>query len=91
MSGAGFEGGAYGSEWLSAWGAIGILGLILFLEYMFFVREDYAPFPFSFAGSLIGVLLCIILISLTGWTKLAFIIGILGTIGGGIVVGQMSG
>jgi len=88
MSGAGFEGGAYGAEWISAWIALSILGLIVFLEYIFFVKNDYSPGNFSFAGSLIGILLAIIIITLFGWVKLAFIIGIVGIIVGGYIIGN---
>ena len=88
MTGAGFDGGAYSGAWLSAWGAIGILGILAFLVYMFKVKADYIPIPFSFAGCLTGILAAILVITFTGWTKVGFIVGVVVFFIGGYLIGR---
>lgn len=91
MSGNGFEGGAYGSEWFLAWVAVGIIIVLLFLCYTFFVKLEMNPFPFYFPGALIGLFLIILLISLGLNIKISFLIGLVGLLGGGIGLGGMRG
>lgn len=90
LTGNGFEGGAYGSAWFSAWLTIGILIIIVFFIFIV-LRNDMMPFEFSLAGSLLGILLAIILISFTTWNKFAFLVGIIGILVGGLLVGRFTG
>jgi len=89
MTGEGFIGGAYSSAWISAWFTIGILVLIIFFAYIL-LKNDLMPVPFSLGGASIGILLAIIIISFTSWTKLSFIIGLIGILIGGAVIGNMT-
>lgn len=91
MTGGGFEGGAYSGDWITSWVAFGSLLVFAFLAWLFFIKNDQAPAPWSVAGSLIGPLLALILISFFGWYKLAFLVGLAGLIIGGFMGGQWFG
>jgi len=90
MTGTGFEGGAvfsFGSEWVRAWITIGILVITIFFAFMA-QNNDMLPIPFHIGGGLIGVLIAIIIISLTGASKIALGAGLLGVVAGGYLVGS---
>lgn len=89
MSGNGFTGGAFSGQWISAWIALGILFIIIFLTYIL-QKNDSIPIPYSIPGSLIGVFVTIIIITFFGWVKIGFILGVVGTILGGWLVGNYS-
>lgn len=87
MTGTGFEGGAYGGEWIRAWITMGILGLIIFFAVMA-QKNDMLPIPFHIGGALAGILVAILIITFTGASKLALLIGFVAVIGGGYLVGS---
>lgn len=89
MTGSGYIGGAYSSEWITAWLVIGILGTFAFLGKK--VLHDNMDYPFNLAGSLIGVLLAIIIVTFTGWNKIAFVVGLAGMVGGAFFLDQYLG
>lgn len=87
MTGAGFEGGAYGSEWIHAWISLGIIGIAIFLVIMA-QRNDMLPIPFHIGGGLIGFFVAILIITFTGASKLALGVGLIVAAGGGYLVGS---
>ena len=87
MTGTGFEGGSYGSEWIRAWVTISILGLVIFFAEMA-RRNDFLPIPFHIGGGLIGVFVAIMIITFTGASKLDLVIGLIAIVGGGVLIGS---
>lgn len=78
---------AYSHDWIFAWIAIGILGILSFLVYMA-QQNDYLPVPFDWRGCLLGVAGAFITITLTGAYKIALVVGVIIFCLGGWFVGQ---
>ena len=75
MTNSGFKDGmSLGGDWFTAWLYIGILCIFAFLGVVV-LRNNY-DLPFNIAGAMIGILSAIIIITLTGWSKIAFIVGL---------------
>jgi len=90
MTAQGFNDGlSMGGDWMMAWVYIGVLGTFVFLGEMVLKRNyDY---PFNLAGALIGPLLAILIITFTGASKIAFIVGLIGLVAGAFFMDQIMG
>jgi len=90
MTVSGFEGGAtfsLGVEWVKAWITIGILAIMTFFATMA-QKNDMLPIPFHTGGALIGILVSILIITFTGASKIALVIGFVVVVIGGYLVGS---
>lgn len=87
MSGAGFTGGAYGHDWIFAWIALGILGILTFLIWAA-AKNDYLPVPFDWRGCLLGFAGAYVTIWLSGAYKIGLVVGVILFAIGGWFVGQ---
>lgn len=94
MSGCGF--GADGKCGLSsafwmAWIGIGILVILLVLSKKWLGEEEIIGYPFNWLGSFIGILIYIIVVSITGSAKWSLLAGLIGLFGGGFGLGSVLG
>jgi hypothetical protein len=88
MTNSGFSDGmAFGGDWFMAWVYVGILGVFVFLGKV--ILKDNMDMDFNLTGALIGVLTTIVIITLTGWSKVAFLIGLVILVAGGFFLDQL--
>jgi len=91
MSGAGFEGGAYSSQWIMGWVGLALIIIIFLLAKKWLGEEEVAGVPYNWIFSGIGVLLYIFMISFTGSGKWSFVIALIGILAGGFGGGMVGG
>lgn len=87
MSGAGFSGGAYSSDWIMAWVGLFLIVVLLLLTKKWLGEEQMLG-PFSFLGAFLGPLAYFIVISLSGSFKIALVGGLIGITVGGYIGGR---
>ena len=90
MTANGFlDGMAIGGDWFMAWVYVGLLGTFVFLGEIV-LKRNY-DMDFSLPGALAGVLVALVIITLTGWSKVAFIIGLIVLFAGGFFADRFFG
>ena len=89
MTGAGFEGGAYGTAWIMAWVGFFVLAVLILLSKRWLEEEGLIG-EYSFIGGLLGPLAYFIVVSLTGQAKWALLAGLLGLVAGGKLMARFS-
>lgn len=91
MSGTPPDFSAFSSDWWMAWVGLGIIVIMTILGKKWLGEEELVGFPFSWVGSLAGLLAYVLVVSLTGSYRWSFIIGLVAFLVGGFGLGATSG
>lgn len=82
MSARGFDGGMSG-EFFMAWIGLAILVLIGMFAKKWLGEEEIVGIPYNWIGSLLGVVVYILIVTVSGSAKIALVGGLIGAAVGG--------
>ena len=89
MSGQGFTGGAFGSQWIMCWVGLFVLAVLIMLSKRWLEEEQALGFTYSFVGGFLGPIVYFLAASLIGQAKWAILIGLVGMFVGGYFGGRL--
>jgi len=89
MTASGFDG--LGSAWIMAWIGLALLVLIFMIAKKWLGEEEILGISYNWLGSGLGLLLYLIIVSLTGSAKWSILIGLIGMMVGGFGAGMLGG